>query len=195
MSLRPATVAALAAGALLAAAAPAFALDEVTFGTNWVAEPEHGGFYQAVVDGTYEKYGLKVTIVPKADHDTRIAAYLIDSARRQYDIREMALEFGIAPGTVAEDAAPPELAQLAIDVDAIKRVGRFTVPVEVFGDVVAQLKVVVAPEGQEPPEEAPEPEVEAAPEPPAPELAAEPEPELEVAEAATGVELDDDTEI
>ena len=67
MSLRLGTVAGLAAGALLAAAAPAFALDEVTFGTNWVAEPEHGGFYQAVVDGTYEKYGLKVTIVPKAD--------------------------------------------------------------------------------------------------------------------------------
>ncbi|MBN8996277.1 MAG: ABC transporter substrate-binding protein [Rhizobiales bacterium] len=67
MSLRLATVAGLAAGALLTAAAPAFALDEVTFGTNWVAEPEHGGFYQAVVDGTYEKYGLKVTIVPKAD--------------------------------------------------------------------------------------------------------------------------------
>lgn len=84
-----------------------------------------------------------------------------------------------------------------VGVDAIKRVGRFTVPVEVFGDVVAQLKVVVAPEGQEPPEEAPEPEVEAAPEPPAPELAAEPEPELELveAEAATGAELDDETEI
>ena len=55
--------------ACLAASAfvgPALALDEITFGTNWVAEPEHGGFYQAVVDGTYEKYGLKVTIVPKA---------------------------------------------------------------------------------------------------------------------------------
>jgi NitT/TauT family transport system substrate-binding protein len=53
--------------AALAFAGPALALDEVTFGTNWVAEAEHGGFYQAVVDGTYEKYGLKVTIVPKAD--------------------------------------------------------------------------------------------------------------------------------
>jgi NitT/TauT family transport system substrate-binding protein len=51
----------------LSAAAPAMALDEITFGTNWVTEPEHGGFYQAVVDGTYEKYGLKVTIIPKAE--------------------------------------------------------------------------------------------------------------------------------
>jgi NitT/TauT family transport system substrate-binding protein len=40
------------------------ALDKVSFGTNWVAEAEHGGFYQAVADGTYRRYGLDVTIVP-----------------------------------------------------------------------------------------------------------------------------------
>jgi NitT/TauT family transport system substrate-binding protein len=38
--------------------------DEVRFGTNWVAEAEHGGFYEALADGTYAKYGLDVTIVP-----------------------------------------------------------------------------------------------------------------------------------
>jgi NitT/TauT family transport system substrate-binding protein len=43
---------------------PAFALDKVTFGTNWFAEAEHGGYYQALVDGTYAKYGLDVTILP-----------------------------------------------------------------------------------------------------------------------------------
>jgi NitT/TauT family transport system substrate-binding protein len=54
----------LAAGAVgLGLAGQAMALDEVSFGTNWLAEAEHGGFYQAVADGTYEKYGLKVTIV------------------------------------------------------------------------------------------------------------------------------------
>src|SRR5690349_11119071 len=42
----------------------AHALDKVRFGTNWVAEAEHGGFYQALADGTYRKYGLDVTIVP-----------------------------------------------------------------------------------------------------------------------------------
>jgi NitT/TauT family transport system substrate-binding protein len=52
------------AGALAIGAAAAQPLDKVTFGTNWVAEAEHGGFYQAVVDGTYAKYGLDVTIVP-----------------------------------------------------------------------------------------------------------------------------------
>ncbi|MGC1464794.1 MAG: ABC transporter substrate-binding protein [Pseudolabrys sp.] len=44
--------------------ANAQALDKVRFGTNWVAEGEHGGFYQALADGTYKKYGLDVTIVP-----------------------------------------------------------------------------------------------------------------------------------
>src|SRR5246127_4436299 len=39
-------------------------LDKVSFGTNWVAEAEHGGFFQAVADGTYKAYGLDVTIVP-----------------------------------------------------------------------------------------------------------------------------------
>ncbi len=54
----------LAAALAASIATPASALDEVTFGTNWVAQAEHGGFYQAVVDGTYEKYGLDVTIMP-----------------------------------------------------------------------------------------------------------------------------------
>jgi NitT/TauT family transport system substrate-binding protein len=48
----------------LAGAAHAQALDKVRFGTNWVAEGEHGGFYQALADGTYKKYGLDVEIVP-----------------------------------------------------------------------------------------------------------------------------------
>jgi NitT/TauT family transport system substrate-binding protein len=44
--------------------APAQNLNKVTFGSNWVAEAEHGGFYQALADGTYKKYGLDVTILP-----------------------------------------------------------------------------------------------------------------------------------
>ena len=53
-------------GAALALATPAAAetLDKVSFGTNWVAEAEHGGFFQALADGTYRRYGLDVTIVP-----------------------------------------------------------------------------------------------------------------------------------
>jgi NitT/TauT family transport system substrate-binding protein len=51
--------------ALFASAqASAQPLDKVSFGTNWVAEAEHGGFYQALADGTYKKYGLDVSIIP-----------------------------------------------------------------------------------------------------------------------------------
>ena len=42
----------------------AIALEEVTFGTNWAAQAEQGGFYQALADGTYEECGLKVEILP-----------------------------------------------------------------------------------------------------------------------------------
>ena len=61
------TMISLAAIVAAIATGPAAALDEITFATNWVAEAEHGGYYQAVADGTYEKYGLKVTIIPKGD--------------------------------------------------------------------------------------------------------------------------------
>ena len=45
------------------AATLAFAQDKVVFGTNWLAQAGHGGYYQAVADGTYEKYGLEVEIM------------------------------------------------------------------------------------------------------------------------------------
>ncbi|MER8547323.1 ABC transporter substrate-binding protein [Mesorhizobium sp. M0768] len=48
----------LGAGTLAAAAN-----EKVTFGTNWLAEPEHGGYYQAVADGTYAACGIDVTIM------------------------------------------------------------------------------------------------------------------------------------
>jgi NitT/TauT family transport system substrate-binding protein len=60
--MRLATLAALAG--IVGFAEPASALDKVKFATNWLADPEAGGFYQAAVDGTYEKYGLDVTIIP-----------------------------------------------------------------------------------------------------------------------------------
>jgi NitT/TauT family transport system substrate-binding protein len=75
----------LAAGAAGAAAArrPASAqnLDKVSFGTNWVAEGEHGGFYQALADGTYRQHGLDVTIVqggPNVNNRILLAVGKID---------------------------------------------------------------------------------------------------------------------
>jgi NitT/TauT family transport system substrate-binding protein len=48
--------------ALLLPVAAAVAADRVVFATNWNAQAAHGGFYQALVDGTYARYGLDVTI-------------------------------------------------------------------------------------------------------------------------------------
>ena len=37
-------------------------LDKIVYGTNWYAQAEHGGFYQAIATGIYENYGLDVTV-------------------------------------------------------------------------------------------------------------------------------------
>lgn len=55
----------LIAWILLALAAPgalAQSLPKVVFLTNWLAQAEHGGFYQAVAEGTYRKHGLDVEV-------------------------------------------------------------------------------------------------------------------------------------
>jgi len=68
---------------LLALASPACALDRVTFATNWRAQAEHGGFYQAVVDGTYARYGLDVKIQqggPQTNARLLLAAGRVDFA-------------------------------------------------------------------------------------------------------------------
>jgi NitT/TauT family transport system substrate-binding protein len=70
----------LALGMMLASGS-AKALDQVTFGTNWVAEAEHGGYYQALATGIYEKYDLDVTIRPggpQVNHRQLLLAGKID---------------------------------------------------------------------------------------------------------------------
>ena len=52
----------IAVALLLTGAGSAAAQEKVTFQTNWLAQAEHGGFYQAVADGTYKACGLDVTI-------------------------------------------------------------------------------------------------------------------------------------
>jgi NitT/TauT family transport system substrate-binding protein len=51
-----------ATAVLVLAASTASANEKVVFGTNWLAQAEHGGYYQAVADGTYSACGLDVTI-------------------------------------------------------------------------------------------------------------------------------------
>jgi NitT/TauT family transport system substrate-binding protein len=62
-------------------AARAQGLDKVTFGTNWKAQAEHGGYYQAVATGIYKKYDLDVTIRmggPQINHPQLLASGVID---------------------------------------------------------------------------------------------------------------------
>ncbi len=47
---------------LLPAVGAAQAPERLVFATDWLAEAEHGGYYQAVAEGIYKKYGLDVTI-------------------------------------------------------------------------------------------------------------------------------------
>jgi len=61
-ALRRAAAGIPVAGLLAALATPAPAQDKVVFATNWKAQAAHGGFYQALADGTYRTYGLEVTI-------------------------------------------------------------------------------------------------------------------------------------
>ena len=46
---------------LFGATHAAQAADKITFGLDWVAEPEYGGYYEALANGIYQKYGLDVT--------------------------------------------------------------------------------------------------------------------------------------
>ena len=56
-------------------------LQRVTFATNWKAEAEHGGFYQAVAAGIYRRHGLDVVIRaggPQVNNPQLIAAGAVD---------------------------------------------------------------------------------------------------------------------
>jgi NitT/TauT family transport system substrate-binding protein len=52
----------VASAGLTLGLSPGRAQDKVVIYTNWFAEPEHGGFYQAVATGIYKKYGLDVDL-------------------------------------------------------------------------------------------------------------------------------------
>jgi NitT/TauT family transport system substrate-binding protein len=70
---------ALSAGGTASVAAQV--LEKVSFGTNWLAEAEHGGFYQAIATGIYRKYGLDVDLRmggPQQDPNALLLAGRVD---------------------------------------------------------------------------------------------------------------------
>lgn len=71
----------LLAAASATLATGAAAQDKVVFATNWLAQGGHGGFYQALADGTYEEFGLDVEIQqggPQVNNRPMLAAGRID---------------------------------------------------------------------------------------------------------------------
>ena len=57
------------------------AAEKLTFGTDWRAQAEHGGFYQALATGLYEAKGLTVEIRqggPQINHAQLLAAGRVD---------------------------------------------------------------------------------------------------------------------
>jgi NitT/TauT family transport system substrate-binding protein len=72
---------ALALFALLSAPLQAFAADKVSFGLDWKAEAEYGGYYQAAATGIYAKHGLEVTVQqggPQVNHTQLLLAGRLD---------------------------------------------------------------------------------------------------------------------
>ena len=66
---------------LLLVSGAARANDKVTFGLDWKAEAEYGGYYQAVATGIYAKHGLDVTIQqggPQVNHTQLLLAGRLD---------------------------------------------------------------------------------------------------------------------
>jgi NitT/TauT family transport system substrate-binding protein len=78
VTFRTVTAALSICAAVAAGSSSAAALDKITFGSNWVAEAEHGGFYQALADGTYRRHGLDVTILPGGPNANNRMLLLVD---------------------------------------------------------------------------------------------------------------------
>jgi NitT/TauT family transport system substrate-binding protein len=71
----------IAMAALATCYSPVSAADRVTFGSDWRAQAEHGGFYQALAKGLYKAKGLDVVIRqggPQINHAQLLAAGRVD---------------------------------------------------------------------------------------------------------------------
>jgi len=95
----------------------------------------------------------------KTVDEARAIAKRIDGVELRFDVNAgpTGALFGSVTATNVADRLWDEQ-KLRVDrrklqMETIKRIGRYTVPFDVFQGVVAELKVVVAPEGQELPSE------------------------------------------
>ncbi len=89
----------------LGAVGSANAQEQFTYMTNWYAQAEHGGFYQAVATGIYKKLGLDVTIKmggPQVNIMQIMAAGQTECVMGSSDLQMMQIrESGVPVVTVA----------------------------------------------------------------------------------------------
>jgi large subunit ribosomal protein L9 len=91
----------------------------------------------------------------KTGDEAKSIATRLESLELRFDVNAgpTGALFGSVTATNVADrlweSAKIRIDRRKLSMDAIKRVGRYTVPVELFPDVIAELKLVVAPEGQE----------------------------------------------
>lgn len=79
-------------------------LQSISFGTNWYAQAEHGGFYQAVAAGIYQEHGLDVTIKmggPQVNGTQLLMGKAVDFFMGYTSDAIKAIEEGIPKVTVA----------------------------------------------------------------------------------------------
>lgn len=102
--LRTMTALAALAAAALGTPAGAQTLAKISFATNWYAQAEHGGFYQALAEGIYKKHGLDAEIRmggPQVNGLQLLAAGQLDLFMG-YDIQTLlTIEQGVPVVTVA----------------------------------------------------------------------------------------------
>ena len=90
----------LAASVGLTLSVVAQAQEKLTYMTNWYAQAEHGGFYQALATGIYKKYGLDVTVKmggPQVNIMQLMAAGQADCIMGSSDLQMMIARSGGLP--------------------------------------------------------------------------------------------------
>jgi large subunit ribosomal protein L9 len=96
----------------------------------------------------------------KTGDEAKAIATRLQSLELRFDVNAGptgALFGSVTPTNVADrlwSDAKIRVDRRKLSMDTIKRIGRYTVPVEIFADVTAELKLVVAPEGEELPPQA-----------------------------------------
>ena len=119
---------------------PAHAQDKLTFSTDWLAEAEHGGFYQALAQGIYKKHGLDVELKsggPQVNGLQLLAAGQLDivmadalqvmsAVEQQIPVTAIAATFQKSPTVIIAHAGVKALADLKGTPIAISAAGNTT---------------------------------------------------------------------